>query len=1628
MNGKALRVKLESTTGRPFAGHAVSALFVQSVTIDPGGPALPVPGEASAPVSAEGLVTLDLPASVVPDAAIRVRVLAPDGQLLKDVEASPNLLDGRRPLVIEVEPKEYFPIQHNTDPAFGKPARIRGLVVDPSGKGRVSDRQVVIFAKGSGAAAAAPVAVARTDVRGHFSAPYPLGAFAEAHGVVDGGPPIPTRLADDGSFPERVVLGVELPGDPGRPGKEDCKCGSTVPRDPDAGDLVNSPETYSADAGGGHCVDITKPNRVLEEFDFYTIVRTTEPEIRGLTITEPPKVGIRDIVHVLDPKIFGFLVRSQPEEALFEPAKALAEPLEAARLTRARTIARTPGLDLSDPEALATRALVTTRPELDHLSEVIGLASLRLAVTPRPQPAPGDGPDLESVRIETELVKTLARDPDGFSLTRLAQAEIVTRKNDLVRLIELIGRKTPGRGDLSCSNVADWDDEPTVYQACTIAHGHILHLKQQWVADGYSLGDLLYSLPLAPCQKKQIVTIDWDRRESAARLESLEERELLSAHLSRDRDISEIANSSVRESMSGRSEASTSSFGAGLGIGAIVGPVGGLLGIGGGSSGASSTASQNSSRAASASSLQQLRDTTVQGASAVRNQRSTVIQTVRQGETMRVETEVVANHNHCHAITIEYFEVLRHFLVRQQLADVQECLLVPLLMSRFDPAKARRWREVLNRYLRDRRLARGFDALQRIADSYVGSDMPVGAYAEGQLTYLDGFLRIQFRIQRPRDNTDGSFLEASWTVLSWLGITPLEWWQSYLNNQQQRDRVFAEVLGPRIAEEITNGLRLYAVDEDDNETRLPVDLTLVSDFGNDLPLYVSLRLNADLPPLRRDRIKFVKIGTVVDTNAGPKNVDDILPAGSKIIVQSGQMGYRTAHITHDLFRHSNILNDLSGTDGVLVYTPLSQQELRRPRDEDREAANALLKHLNDHLEYYHRACWWCMDAQHRFLLLDGFIAPNSGGRSVASVVENRLVGIVGNCLVMPVARGFHLDPTFKQNVENPIDLLEHYQPTTPIAPLRLAVPTKGVFAESVMGSCNSCEKKDESRFWRWEESPCPDEPTAIQPVSTESRRAEPPDLTPQPFPQPIVAFQNVPAAPDPQGIAALTQLLGNPNLFRDITGLTENQKNALAGLQAALGTAQFFGGKAADLALQGSMRQDIDKALDKINEQHAAGAISDEQRGKLTEAALRSMIGGGTETPASNALTKEPEVKQALQTAGTTPGGEINLTRASADGTETVLTKTPGGGGAGGGAGARRFIIEESDLTADRRAFNARANDKSGRAKLSVRVPRLPAGGSIRWSVPPGQAGRYTLSGDPTTIVNTASGRSVTVIGLQPGLTAIDCEARDASGTVLESVKYPLSVPQFIQVTEDLAKFDAVLVLFKVDHLKSMIVTRAKEVADHLLSLVNVRTVWQVPPFSETVPRQFLAGGAGAGNITTVQIQGDPPTPSLVGGTVRPHGPAIFNEQVFLYPGGFDDPAASNDLDDATRQVVSTLAGMNFSSARMSELAVETFGRLFGETIAHECFHTLTTLGVAPIQADGHLARDGAGNPVIPNDILNQGGVRFFGQRTAIFISDMPNFPAEGTYDIRDFHDIPSLEIETFNLISQSFPTDPPTP
>jgi hypothetical protein len=1187
-----------------FTGHRIQLYFQEVLDIGISAEEkVFAPTHRSVVASPEGLFELVLPGDDHVRGPFLVEVLAPDGERLfrESHDARPSELR------IAVDPKEPFAIAEHPDRFRGRRAKLTGRVLDTAGRPR-SGVHVRIVARAMSDQAGngeedqnelQVILATVSDRTGYFSGDYPRGTFAEALGVLGANVSIPIRLGD-GAFPRQLILVGDLPedlgGEPGEP-----------PRAPDPEDRVNSPETFSSDIGGGRCVDFTTPNRVLEEFSFFKVVRTTEPAIRGTTVVDPKPLppNIRDLIgRAITPVLDAVLAAPAPPGGATAPR----------------------------PRALATgttRSLEETR----RITDTLRIASLRL----RP-----------------DLIRSLADDEEGITLERLAEAERRTGAEETEAILRAATRDVSGRAPLTGDNQVDWDDTPTFYQSTEIAHGHLLHFKQIWKADGYSLGDLAYSLPLAPCQKKTIAIVDWERRETAARSEALTEEEQLAASLSRDRDIREIVTSSVEEESSGQSSSRVKAIGGG--IGGVVGPV--LFGVAGGFSSASSSASQESARRSAADSLQSLNDRVVQAASAVRSQRATVVQTVRQGESVRVETEIVANHNHCHALTIEYFEVLRHFQIATELVEVQECLFVPFPMTRFDRPKALRWREPLSRFLLDEPplrfglrvllqtggLRAGFDALERIHTSYQGVDVPQASFAEEVIEHLDGDLRLKLSLVRPRDPRQDEdrdlYLSRSWGFWDGLGIAESkDDVADLLAEATDKEQVFQEQIAPKIAIAFIDKLELLYQPGSRNTQ---VDFTLVSDYGRGISLYVTFTSSTDLPPVQRDAIQSLVIQTSRD-----------LPAGSRAIVESMFVRYRTAHLSHHLFR-GRVRNDLSRTDSVSLPTPLDRSERRNPQDEDQRLGRRLLKHLNEHLEYYHRAIWLSMDRERRYMLLDGFEAPNSDGRSVASVVENRLIGIVGNSLVLPVAPGFQTDPQIAEARENlapgeePPTLLDLYAPLAPPPPVSVSVPTRGVFAEAVLGACNSCEEIDESRFWRWDEASCPGETPAIQPVSTETRRAEPPSLQPTPFPTPLVALQNIPSAPDPSGLAGVLALLGRPDLFRDITGLSGTQQAALAGLQSALQAAQFFGGKAADLELQKRMAQQIKTTLGTIDQQRKGGNLTDEQARKLSEDAIRSMIGGSTRPPAET-LNKELGVEEAVR-----QGRPVSATRTDSDGSQTV--------------------------------------------------------------------------------------------------------------------------------------------------------------------------------------------------------------------------------------------------------------------------------------------------------------------------------------------------------------------------------------
>jgi hypothetical protein len=1106
----------------------------------------------------EGRFSVDIPDTAT--FPLRVEVLSPAGLTAAKQTVDASDLSAPADLAVPADPKRAL-----TQTSGVVRRSIRGIVVDVSAASDLAGSRVLVWGaskKGDKRVLLDTVA----DGKGRFFGESPDVELVSARASVGASPDeeIAVELSS-GRVPDEIVLVIHPKGSAATSDASgDCGCDDSVPRAPDAIELTRAADTYSADIGG-RCVDVTKPNRVLEEFDYYSVVRVTQPEIRGKT--RPPRATI--------------------------PAGALQAIL----------------VGLGDRQGNAL---------------TLDAGAVERAIS---SPSRLSGTTVRDIAMTTAIQRL------GDDISRLAT--------------------THPRRRLTGARAIDWETSPLDYQATTIAVGHVLHFKQQWVADGYSLGDLLYSLPLAPCEKKEIAVIDWERRDVASRTEDVTEASRLAASLTRERDITDLVSAILAESMRGGSSSSTWGVGGGLGAAASYMGMGAVLGVSGGAGGADSSAWQDSSRTLSASALQQLRDRTMQAATELRTARRSVVSTVSQAEQARYETSVVHNHNHCHALTIQYFEVLRHFQVRQRLADVQECLFVPLEISPFDAAKAMRWRDPLERVVRRRELAGGFDALERIAADYAGLDWPDHRFADDVVTFLSGEITVTLNIVRPRGDGGGIGDEKAWAFLAPLfaragvplgDLSPdhpldvvnrlFENATSILTSPGKIIEVVGDVLGfgsgsssppPPSPEELdaaftakiahilaavyVRALKLSVRTVDGAEIfDLGSEFTLLDEYRPGVPLRVSVR-TTKAPAVARSSIDAV----IVD---GPV---DGLPASSTAVLRSATFRYRTVRFEHLLVRDDAVDEGMDAR-ALIPTLFLDDAERRDPKGSDRDVSNRLLAHLNDNVEAYHRAIWVQMDDARRYMLLDAVAAPdpNPEGRSRASVVDNRIIGVVGNSLVMPVAPGYHVDPTWTADPQNPGKLLDLYRPHTPLDPMRVSVPTRGVHAVAVMGACNSCERKDESRFWRFEESPCGDEPTPIAPIDTSSRRVDPGDMKASPLSQPIIAMQNAPAAPDPTGLAGALQLLSTPNVFRDMAGLTETQKSALASYQTALQTAKAFGEQATKLSLaslgqamqQQQVSNDSDRIMSSIDRSADSGALSPKAAGELKSATIRKSMGG----------------------------------------------------------------------------------------------------------------------------------------------------------------------------------------------------------------------------------------------------------------------------------------------------------------------------------------------------------------------------------------------------------------------------------
>lgn len=227
---------------------------------------------------------------------------------------------------------------------------------------------------------------------------------------------------------------------------------------------------------------------------------------------------------------------------------------------------------------------------------------------------------------------------------------------------------------------------------------------------GHALGEIKYSLPLAPGESVRLAVIDWRRADAGSREEATGVSEALVHEQTHDRLVTESMQAALEEWQRGGSVMGGTAGGAGAagswGPFSVAG--GSMTSIGGGYS------TSSGSRDLTAETQQKVADSVAQATSSVRELHSSVVVQTTQQESESIETRAFANFNRGHTLTVLYYEVLRHFRLVSEFTTQYRAVLLPRLpWNLLDDVLLLDKRYVLQGALLDPALAPAFDALAR---------------------------------------------------------------------------------------------------------------------------------------------------------------------------------------------------------------------------------------------------------------------------------------------------------------------------------------------------------------------------------------------------------------------------------------------------------------------------------------------------------------------------------------------------------------------------------------------------------------------------------------------------------------------------------------------------------------------------------------------------------------------------------------------------------------------------------------------------------------------------------------------------------------------------------------------------
>ena len=232
-----------------------------------------------------------------------------------------------------------------------------------------------------------------------------------------------------------------------------------------------------------------------------------------------------------------------------------------------------------------------------------------------------------------------------------------------------------------------------IYKMSSLGIGYVLNMHQAWVPDGFALGSLLYSLVLAPGEEQRILIRERDQAYDVGDEASSSDITSETYQVTQTDDEDAAYNYALNQLSEAGSSYSTKSTTASAGLGgALGGLIDGItfgLSIGAGfgytKSSGSAAAHQRNAHNEASSSAQSFQHAIKSASERIAQSKRVSIRTASGDEAEGVSSKIIANHNHSHVMTVQYWEVMRRYKLETAIDGVDMVLFVPMELVEFLP-------------------------------------------------------------------------------------------------------------------------------------------------------------------------------------------------------------------------------------------------------------------------------------------------------------------------------------------------------------------------------------------------------------------------------------------------------------------------------------------------------------------------------------------------------------------------------------------------------------------------------------------------------------------------------------------------------------------------------------------------------------------------------------------------------------------------------------------------------------------------------------------------------------------------------------------------------------------------------